>query len=129
MNWSQTSPGSSLTPTTRLHSLTLTPPTLPSHINDEVPPSPNGQAARVEIAVREGRAVQIHVCCEHKPGILVSTMRAINNLGLDIQQVISCSNGFVMNIYRAEQCKEGQDVQPEQIRAELLDSAGVHEEK
>jgi hypothetical protein len=59
--------------------------------------------AQVEIAVREGRAVQIHVCCEHKPGILVSTMRAMDNLGLDIQQgVISCSNGFVMDIYRAE---------------------------
>jgi UTP:GlnB (protein PII) uridylyltransferase len=57
----------------------------------------------VEIAVREERAIQIHVCYEHKPSILVSTMRAMDNLGLDIQQrVISCSNGFVMDIYRAE---------------------------
>jgi hypothetical protein len=50
-----TSPGSSLTPTTRLHSLTPTPPTLPSHINDEVPPSPNGQAARVKAYVCDGK--------------------------------------------------------------------------
>ncbi|XP_059431546.1 transcription factor ICE1-like [Corylus avellana] len=129
-----TSPGSSLMPTTRLHPSTPTPPTLPSHINDEVHPSslpsPNGQAARVEIGVREGRAVQIHMCCEHKPGILVSTMRAMDNLGLDIQQgVISCSNGFAMDIYRAEQCKERLDVQPEQIRAELLNSTGIQEGK
>lgn len=50
-----TSPGSSLKPTTGLHPLTPTPPTLPSHINDEVPPSPNGQAARVEASVCDGK--------------------------------------------------------------------------
>lgn len=41
--------------------------------------------------------------CARKPGLLLSTMRAMDNLGLDIQQaVISCFNGFAMDIFRAE---------------------------
>ncbi|KAJ7957182.1 Transcription factor Inducer of CBF expression 1 [Quillaja saponaria] len=123
---------SSLTPASSLlHPLTPTPHALPSRIKDELCPSslssPNGQAARVEVRAREGRAVNIHMFCGRKPGLLLSTMRTLDNLGLDIQQaVISCFNGFSMDIFRAEQCKEGQDVHPEQIKAVLLDSAGLH---
>ncbi|KAK7303089.1 hypothetical protein RJT34_13988 [Clitoria ternatea] len=121
--------GSSLTPASSFHPLTPTPPALPSRIKEELCPSslpsPNGQPARVEVRLREGRAVNIHMFCSRKPGLLLSTMRALDNLGLDIQQaVISCFNGFAMDIFRAEQCKEGQDVHPEQIKAVLLDTAG-----
>ncbi|KAG5035790.1 transcription factor ICE1-like [Glycine soja] len=123
--------GSSLTPVSSFHPLTPTPPTLPCRIKEELCPSslpsPNGQPARVEVRLREGRAVNIHMFCGRKPGLLLSTMRAMDNLGLDIQQaVISCFNGFAMDIFRAEQCKEGQDVHPEQIKAVLLDSAGYN---
>ncbi|KAE9604240.1 hypothetical protein Lal_00001683 [Lupinus albus] len=124
----ESTPGSSsLTPvSSTFHPLT---PTLPSRIKEELCPSslpsPNGQPARVEVRLREGRAVNIHMFCSRKPGILLSTMRALDNMGLDIQQaVISCFNGFAMDIFRAEQCIEGQDVHPEQIKAVLLDSAG-----
>ncbi|XP_027357488.1 transcription factor ICE1-like isoform X2 [Abrus precatorius] len=83
--------------------------------------------SKVEVRLREGRAVNIHMFCARKPGLLLSTMRVLDNLGLDIQQaVISCFNGFAMDIFRAEQCKEGQDVHPEQIKAVLLDSAGFN---
>ncbi|XP_002511101.2 transcription factor ICE1 [Ricinus communis] len=126
-----TPPGSSMTPTTSFHPLTPTPSALPSRIKDKLCPSPlpspNGQPARVEVRLREGRAVNIHMFCGRRPGLLLSIMRALDNLGLDIQQaVISCFNGFAMDIFRAEQCKEGQDVHPEQIKAVLLDSAGYH---
>lgn len=126
-----TPPSSSLTPTTSFHPLTPTPSALPSRIMDKLCPSslpsPNSQPARVEVRVREGRAVNIHMFCGRKPGLLLSTMRALDNLGLDIQQaVISCFNGFAMDIFRAEQCKEGQDMHPDQIKAVLLDSAGFH---
>ncbi|XP_040987067.1 transcription factor ICE1-like [Juglans microcarpa x Juglans regia] len=128
-----TPPGSSLSATTSFHPLTPTLTTLPSRTKEEIcpssMPSPNGQAARVEVRVREGRAVNIHMFCGRRPGLLLSTMRAMDNLGLDIQQaVISCFNGFAMDIFRAEQYKEeqGQDVYPEQIKAVLLDSAGLH---
>ncbi|XWS47753.1 hypothetical protein CRYUN_Cryun13aG0011700 [Craigia yunnanensis] len=122
-------PSSSLTPTTSFFPLTPTPATLPSRLKDELCPSslpsPTGQPARVEVRVREGKAVNIHMFCGRRQGLLLSAMRALDNLGLDIQQaVISCFNGFAMDIFRAEQCNEGQDIHPEQIKAVLLDSAG-----
>ncbi|TYJ99281.1 transcription factor ICE1-like isoform X1 [Cucumis melo var. makuwa] len=123
--------GAALTPGASFHPLTPTPPSLSSRIKEELCPSsfpsPNGQPARVEVRVREGRAVNIHMFCGRRPGLLLSTVRALDNLGLDIQQaVISCFNGFAMDIFRAEQCSEGQDVHPEQIKAILLDSVGFN---
>ncbi|XVE84235.1 hypothetical protein DITRI_Ditri16bG0154400 [Diplodiscus trichospermus] len=126
-----TPPGSLMLPSTSFHPLTPTPPTLPSRVKEELCPtslpSPKSQPAKVEVRVREGRAVNIHMFCARRPGLLLSTMRALDNLGLDIQQaVISCFNGFALDVFRAEQCREGQDVLPEQIKAVLLDSAGFH---
>lgn len=47
--------------------------------------------------------MNIHMFCARRPGLLLSTMRALDNLGLDIQQaVISCFNGFAMDVFRAE---------------------------
>nr|XP_043606877.1 transcription factor ICE1-like [Erigeron canadensis] len=131
---------SALTPTgaatmaaaaTGFYPLTPTPTSLPTRIKEELCPttipSPTGQPARVEVRQREGRAVNIHMFCSRRPGLLLSTMRAIDNLGLDIQQaVISCFNGFALDVFRAEQCKEGQDVHPDQVKAVLLESAGYH---
>ncbi|PIA26095.1 hypothetical protein AQUCO_10000035v1 [Aquilegia coerulea] len=126
-----TSPGSSLPPTTSFHPLTPTPPTLPCRVKEELCPSslssPNSQPARVEVRVREGRAVNIHMFCARRPGLLLSAMKALDGIGLDIQQaVISCFNGFALDVFRAEQCKEGVDVPPEDIKAILMDSAGFH---
>ncbi|CAK9186905.1 unnamed protein product [Ilex paraguariensis] len=102
-----TPPSSSLVPTTSFYPLTPTPPTLPSCIKEELCPSllpsPTGQSANVEVSVRKGRAVNIHMFCGCRPGLLLSIMRTLDNLGLDIQQaVISCFNGFVLDIFRAE---------------------------
>ncbi|XP_020219605.2 transcription factor ICE1 [Cajanus cajan] len=128
-----TPPGSLLPPSTStsFYPLTPTPSTLPTRVKDELYPgalpSPKNQAAKVEVRVREGRAVNIHMFCTRRPGLLLSTMRALDNLGLDVQQaVISCFNGFALDVFKAEQCIEGQDVLPEQIKAVLLDSAGFH---
>ncbi|KAK4804356.1 hypothetical protein SAY86_004173 [Trapa natans] len=61
--------------------------------------------------------------CARRPGLLLSTMRALDNLGLDIQQaVVSCFNEFALDVFRAEQCREGQDALLEQIKAVLLES-------
>ncbi|KAF8378063.1 hypothetical protein HHK36_029397 [Tetracentron sinense] len=99
-----TPPGSSLPPTSSFHPLT---PTLPCRVKEELCPSslpsPNNQPPRVEVRVREGRAVNIHMFCARRPSLLLSTMRAMDNLGLDIQQaVISCFNGFALDVFRAE---------------------------
>ncbi|BAT84727.1 hypothetical protein VIGAN_04216900 [Vigna angularis var. angularis] len=128
-----TSAGSSLLPSasTSFQPLTPTLPTLPCRVKEELYPgtlpSPKNQPAKVEVRAREGRAVNIHMFCTRRPGLLLSTMRALDNLGLDVQQaVISCFNGFALDVFKAEQCREGQDVLPEQIKAVLLDSAGFH---
>lgn len=115
--------------TSSFHPLTPTPPTLPCRIKEELCPSslpsPNGQPARVEVRLREGRAVNIHMFCARRPGLLLSTMRALDGLGLDIQQaVISCFNGFALDVFRAEQSKDGPGVLPEEIKEVLLHSAG-----
>lgn len=82
-------------------------PTVAGRIKEEVFPAKNpiggGGGARVEVRAREGRAVNIHMFCGRRPGLLVSTIRALDSLGLDIQQaVISCFNGFALDIFRAE---------------------------
>ncbi|MED6170724.1 hypothetical protein PIB30_033783 [Stylosanthes scabra] len=85
---------------------------------------PNDQPARVEVGLREGRGVNIHMFCDQKPGLLLSTLTTLDNLGLDIQQaVISFFNGFAMDIFRAEQCNEGQDLHPDQIKAALIEAS------
>ncbi|KAD7478732.1 hypothetical protein E3N88_01868 [Mikania micrantha] len=86
-----------------------------------------GKAPQVEVHAREGRGVNIHMVCGRRPGLLLSTLRALDNLGLDIQQaVISCFNGFALDVFRAQHCREGQDMLPEQIKAVLLETAGFH---
>ncbi|KAK9925581.1 hypothetical protein M0R45_033902 [Rubus argutus] len=122
-------------PSTSFHPLTPTPLTLPcrTRVKEELCPtslaSPKSQQppAKVDVQIREsGGAVNIHMFCARRPGLLLSTMTALDNLGLDIQQaVISCFNGFALDVFRAEQCRETHFL-PEQIRAVLLDSAGFH---
>ncbi|XP_057445802.1 transcription factor ICE1-like [Lotus japonicus] len=120
------SPGSYLPPAS-FHPLTPTLQTLPSRVKEEPVPSPKNHSAKVEVRVREGRDVNIHMFCARRPGLLLSTMRALDNLGLDVQQVvISCFNGFALDVFRAEQCREGQDVLPEQIKTVLLNIAGFN---
>lgn len=124
-------PGASVTPASSYNPLTRTPTTHPHPVKEEIYssslPSPQSTSARVEVRAREGRAVNIHMFCARRPGLLLSTMRALDNLGLDIQQaVISCFNGFAMDVFRAEQCSENEDVLPDHIKAVLLDSAGFH---
>ncbi|XP_066338163.1 transcription factor SCREAM2-like [Miscanthus floridulus] len=122
----------SLPPTpTSFHPLTPTLPTLPSRVKEELCPSalpsPTSQQPRVEVRMREGRAVNIHMLCARRPGLLLSAMRAIEGLGLDVQQaVISCFNGFSLDIFKAELCNEGPGLLPEEIKSVLLQSAGFH---
>ncbi|KAL0682173.1 hypothetical protein Bca4012_049020 [Brassica carinata] len=41
--------------------------------------------------------------CGRRPGLLLATMKALDNLGLNVQQaVISCFNMFALNVFRAE---------------------------
>ncbi|CAI9267337.1 unnamed protein product [Lactuca saligna] len=118
------------TPAAGFHPLTPAATTIPSCIKEEGFPtatlSPTGQPIRIEVKQREGRAMNIHMFCSRRPGLLLSVTRTLDNLGLDIQQaVISCFNGFALDVFKAE-CNEGQELQPDQIKAMLLESAGYH---
>nr|XP_043639016.1 transcription factor ICE1 [Erigeron canadensis] len=124
--------GSLIQTSSSIHPLTPTPPALPQHVKEElcptnIPSPKNSHTAKVEVHAREGRGVNIHMLCGRRPGLLLSTLRALENLGLDIQQaVISCFNGFALDVFRAQQCREGQELLPEQIKAVLLETAGYH---
>ncbi|KAL6994522.1 hypothetical protein U1Q18_012624 [Sarracenia purpurea var. burkii] len=125
----ETPPGSLLPQAASFHPLTPTPPTLPYRVKDEIGPSsfpsPKSHSPRVEVKIREGRAVNIHMFCACRPGLLLLSMKALDTLGLDIQQaVISCFNGFALDVFKAEQCREGPELTPDQIKAVLLDTAG-----
>lgn len=129
----ESAPSSSLVgPSASFHPSTPTLQTFPgAHIKEELCPasfpSPNGQQATVEVRMREGHAVNIHMFCARRPGILLSTMTALDSLGLDIEQaVISCFNGFAMDVFRAEQCGDGPGLVPEEIKAVLMHTAGLH---
>ncbi|CAN6381377.1 unnamed protein product [Urochloa humidicola] len=122
----------SLPPTpTSFHPLTPTLPTLPSRVKEELCPSalpsPTSQQPRVEVRMREGRAVNIHMFCARRPGLLLNAMRAIEGLGLDVQQaVVSCFNGFTLDVFKAELCRDGPGLLPEDIKTVLLQSTGFH---
>ncbi|KAH8966951.1 hypothetical protein BDL97_03G053400 [Sphagnum fallax] len=91
--------------------------------NPSLPIITDIQPARVEVRIREGRALNIHMFCARRPGLLLSTMRALDGLGLDVQQaVISCFNGFALDVFRAEQAKEV-EIGPDEIKAVLLHTA------
>ncbi|EFJ15029.1 hypothetical protein SELMODRAFT_119431 [Selaginella moellendorffii] len=84
------------------------------------------QPARIEVKMQKGKDFNIHMFCGSRPGLLLSMMKALDGLGLDVQQaVISCFNGFVFDIFRAEATKEG-EVGPEEIKTVLLHTAGCH---
>ncbi|KAJ7552631.1 hypothetical protein O6H91_06G062500 [Diphasiastrum complanatum] len=100
-------------------------------VKDECPtplPLPTAQPAKVEVKTREGKALNIHMFCARRPGLLLSTMKALDRLGLDVQQaVISCFNGFALDVFRAEQQANETVVCPEEIEAVLLHTAGCHD--
>nr|AIT39765.1 inducer of CBF expression 1 protein [Ageratina adenophora] len=126
--------GSLMQTSSSMHPLTPTSPALLQHVKEELCPTatnnilgPKNHLAKVEVYAKEARGVNIHMLCGRRPGLLLSTLRALDNLGLDIQQaVISCFNGFALDVFRAQQCREGQDMLPEQIKAVLLETAGYH---
>jgi hypothetical protein len=93
-------------------------------VKEECPvlPNPENQPPRVEVRQRD-QALNVHMFCARRPGILLSTVRALDALGLDVQQaVISCFNGFALDLFRAE--AKDVDVGPDEIKAVLLLTAG-----
>ncbi|KAJ7525997.1 hypothetical protein O6H91_17G077100 [Diphasiastrum complanatum] len=94
--------------------------TLP--LQDQAPP------AKVEVKLEAGKVMNIHMFCARRPGLLLSTMKALDGLGLDVQQaVISCFNGFALDVFRAEQT-EASVICAEEIKAVLLHTASCQDQ-
>lgn len=106
-------------------------PDFPQRMNQESQASllnPEVEPPRVEVSTREGNALNIQMFCSKKPGLLLSTIRALDGLGLDVKQaIISCLNGFALDVFRAEQSM-GLDVTAEEIKALLLHTADNQDE-
>eukprot|EP00250_Pteridium_aquilinum_P006317 c16262_g1_i1 orf=537-2504(-) len=91
-------------------------------VEDPEVPSP-----KVEVNSKEGRAFDIHMACSTQPGLLLATVKKLDELGLDIQQaVVSCFNGFSLDIFRAEQPSE-KAFRPEDIKTALLQTVGCEQ--
>ncbi|MFS7910078.1 putative transcription factor bHLH family [Helianthus anomalus] len=92
----------------------------PSNIGGQVSPHP----IRIEVRRSEGGVVVIHMSSGWRPGLLHSITKTINDLGLELQQaVVSSFDGFILDVYRAQQSRE---VNEDQIKAKLLETVGNH---
>ncbi|KAI3862000.1 hypothetical protein MKW92_034949 [Papaver armeniacum] len=125
-----TPPGTALPPSSSFHPLTPTPPT--RHVASR---KKSAQAhCQAQIANNLPGKSKRRKSCQHTyvllsaTGLLLSTMRALDGLGIDIQHLSSfvSMDGPVSVNPIHQQCKEGMDVSPEEIKAVLLNSAGFH---
>ncbi|XP_044490117.1 transcription factor bHLH61-like isoform X2 [Mangifera indica] len=81
--------------------------------------SPKFEVDRREIDTR------IEICCAPKPGLLLSTVNTLEELGLEIQQcVISCFNDFSMQVSCSEAAEQRTLVTSEDIKQALFRNAG-----
>ncbi|RZC47012.1 hypothetical protein C5167_039969 [Papaver somniferum] len=68
---------------------------------------------------------RVEISCAGKPGLLLSTMTAIEALGLEIQQcVISCFSDFAMQASCSEELEQTKIISSDEIKQALFISAG-----
>ncbi|TKW23498.1 hypothetical protein SEVIR_4G295800v4 [Setaria viridis] len=89
--------------------------------------NPNEMVARntpkFDVERKEGGETRVEIYCAAKPGLLLSTVSTLENLGLDIQQcVVSCFNDFGMHASCSEMQRER--ISADAIKQELFKNAG-----
>ncbi|KAE9609101.1 hypothetical protein Lal_00020265 [Lupinus albus] len=68
---------------------------------------------------------RVEICCAGKPSLLLSTLKTLEGLGLEIQQcVISCFNDFSMQASCTEELEQRTTLSCEDIKQALFRSAG-----
>ncbi|KAJ8762449.1 hypothetical protein K2173_007888 [Erythroxylum novogranatense] len=74
---------------------------------------------------RRNAGTRIEICCAGKPGLLLSTVKTLEALGVEIQQcVISCFNEFSMQASCSEELDRRVLMSSEEIKQALFASAG-----
>ncbi|CAI9093076.1 OLC1v1028484C1 [Oldenlandia corymbosa var. corymbosa] len=97
------------------------------HVKEEATKNQINQPPMIHVEIREENAFNIHMFCARRPGLLLSSLRALDNVGLDVQQaVISCFNGFALDVFKAEKFNEAMELHQDQIKATLQDAAAFH---
>jgi len=89
--------------------------------------NPNEMVARntpkFDVERKESGETRVEIYCASKPGLLLSTVSTLENLGLDIQQcVVSCFNDFGMHASCSEMQRER--ISADAIKQELFKNAG-----
>ncbi|KAF8672848.1 hypothetical protein HU200_049185 [Digitaria exilis] len=89
--------------------------------------NPNEMVARntpkFDVERKESGETRVEIYCASKPGLLLSTVSTLENLGLDIQQcVVSCFNDFGMHASCSEMQRER--FSADAIKQELFKNAG-----
>ncbi|CAL0319281.1 unnamed protein product [Lupinus luteus] len=75
--------------------------------------------------VEKNLDTKVEICCAGKPSLLLSTVKTLEGLGLEIQQcVISCFNDFSMQASCTEKLEQRTMLSSEDIKQALFKSAG-----
>ncbi|XP_061359372.1 transcription factor bHLH93-like [Gastrolobium bilobum] len=68
---------------------------------------------------------RVEICCSGKPGLLLSTVKTLEALGIEIQHcVVSCFNDFTMQASCSEDLEQKTILSSEDIKQALFRSAG-----
>ncbi|KAK1653155.1 hypothetical protein QYE76_070960 [Lolium multiflorum] len=91
--------------------------------NEETMPMRN--STKFDVEKRPGGGMRIEICCAANPGALLSTVSALEVLGLEIEQcVVSCFSDFGMHASCSQEEGKGQVIRTDEIKQALYRSAG-----
>ncbi|KAM0919831.1 hypothetical protein ACQ4PT_007976 [Festuca glaucescens] len=96
---------------------------LSSGSNEEMMPMRN--STKFDVEKRPGGGMRIEICCAANPGALLSTVNALEVLGLEIEQcVVSCFSDFGMQASCSQEEAKRQIIRTDDIKQALYRSAG-----
>jgi len=82
-------------------------------------------STKFDVEKRDNGSTKIEICCPTNPGVLLSTVNALEVLGLEIEQcVVSCFSDFGMQASCLQEDGKRQVISSDEIKQALFRSAG-----
>lgn len=82
-------------------------------------------STKFDVERRGNGSTRIEICCPANPGVLLSTVSALEVLGLEIEQcVVSCFGDFGMQVSCLQEEEKRQVINTDEIKQALFRSAG-----